>query len=196
MQFPQATGFQRDDGGRNGGGDGEGGRVHNAQRTAAAGDLLEGMVFGVVYIRGVAGQRPVAAYDVLVLGTQRAVLDVGAGRGHVAEDGLGQVEVLGQDRYGGVRDPVVEVECGPVSTDDIWLDHATGPLASTKHRVLTQPHQSYHHQRRAGIHSRLQGLSSRGFSISECGEYPKCGEYQIIQSNEKIAYPEQYGPLL
>lgn len=79
VQLPETARLQRHDGGRNGGGDGKGGRVHDAQRTAAARDLLEGVVFGVVYVRGVAGQWTIAARGILILGAQCAVLDVRVG---------------------------------------------------------------------------------------------------------------------
>lgn len=108
MQLPQPARRERDDGRRDGLGDGERRGVDDAQRAALAGDVLERVVLGVVRVRRVAAQRAVAARHVVRV--ERRGEDVRVRRGHAAEHGLRDAEVLRQHGFRRVRDPVVYVE--------------------------------------------------------------------------------------
>lgn len=110
MQLAQPTRRERDDGRRDGLGDGERRAVDDAQRAALSGDLLERVVLGVVRVRRVPAELAVAARHVVRVERRRE--DVRVRRGHAAEHGLGDPEVLGQHGFRRVRDPVVYVEGG------------------------------------------------------------------------------------
>lgn len=112
VELAQSTGLEGDKGGGNGLADGEVGGVNLVESTAAAGNLLGGVVKSVVRERrvtlalgGINGGRADGGIDnVRVLGRD------------LVKGGGGDAKVLGQDVLGGVGDPVVNVEGGSGGT--------------------------------------------------------------------------------
>lgn len=108
MQLAKPTRRQRHDGSGDSLGHGKRGAVDDAQRAALARDVLERVVLGVVRVRRVPPELAAAARHVVRV--EGGLEDVRVGRGHAAEDGFREPEVLGQDGFRGVCDPVVYIE--------------------------------------------------------------------------------------
>lgn len=130
VQLPEPAGLQGDHGRRNGRGDGERLGVDDPQRASVPGHVLERMLLGVVDVRGVARQQPVASRD--FLGRECRVENVRVRRGDAAEHVLGDVEVLGKDGLGRVGDPIVDVERG-----------ASTYISTNGRNTLSQPVATY-----------------------------------------------------
>lgn len=112
VQLAQPARLEDDEGGGDGLGDGEVARVDLAELAAAAGHGLGRVLEGVIDVRAVADQRAVGPRHVAV--ADGRVEDVRVALGDGVEDRLGDAEVLREDGLGGVHDPVVEVEGGPI----------------------------------------------------------------------------------
>lgn len=146
VQLPEPAGLQGDHGRRNGRGDGERLGVDDAQRASVPGHVLERVLLGVVDVRGVARQQPVASRD--FLGRERRVENVRVRRGDAAEYVLGNVEVLGKDGLGSVGDPIVDVERGAGTGISISISFQQW-LRTRRHRSCPRqrPEETRYHHR-------------------------------------------------
>lgn len=108
VKFSQATGFQLHDCGSEGSGYGEIAGVNYLQGSATTGDGGSGFLRKMVDVRTVALEFSVGAG--CVWGADGAVDDIGVRSGNAFEDGLVDTEILGEDRFGGVGNPVIKVK--------------------------------------------------------------------------------------
>jgi len=109
MQLPQPPRLQPNKRSSNSLASREIGRINLVKDTALPRDRLGLVLQRLVYERRIARELPRRTVC-HVLGADGGVEDVGIRRGDGFEDGGVEAKVLGEHVFGGVRDPVVDVE--------------------------------------------------------------------------------------